>query len=332
MKKVIIILVKIGICLLGSVFILAGLVGLIACFTEDQNLLVLDIIFTIIFFGLGIFLFVVNKLIGGKETSPSLNKNIQSPQNRPSDAVKCDTAMPVQNRTSAGQLGAAQLYNEHERPISGRQYIETDDGILRGDGKPFDDNDVPYLIQLSYEKAQQAENESANPKFHRSEKEEDFSYNFMMKYGHETSVFTDKFQNLYRNAYKTNDLSQRIDLLQEAIKAYEHAKGFCYSKGKGGIIYFQDMWEHMSNSQNTCYSYLDNIKRSLSESILERDTIIPGILNTVLENDGILQKDIYKELPNIDKSHIQRVIKTLESQGKIRRVKKSNSYELHIVK
>lgn len=111
MKKVVIILVKLGICLLGSVFILAGLVGLITCFTEDQNLLVLDIIFTIIFFGLGIFLFIVNKLIGGKETSPSLNNyNIQnqSPQNIPSGAVKYDTATPVQNQTSAEQLQAAQ--------------------------------------------------------------------------------------------------------------------------------------------------------------------------------------------------------------------------------
>lgn len=33
------------------------------------------------------------------------------------------------------------------------QYIETDSTIQRADGKPFSDEEVPYLMQLSYEKA-----------------------------------------------------------------------------------------------------------------------------------------------------------------------------------
>lgn len=37
------------------------------------------------------------------------------------------------------------------------QYIETDTGIQRVDGKPFTDEDVPYLMQLDYEKALEKE-------------------------------------------------------------------------------------------------------------------------------------------------------------------------------
>lgn len=102
-------------------------------------------------------------------------------------------------------------------------------------------------------------------------------------------------------------------------------------EGKGGTIYFQDMWEFMHNSNSSCYSYLDNLTKSLNETLLERDIIIPGILKAITEKDGILQKDIYKELPDISKSDIQRVLKKLEANEKISRLKKSNSYELHII-
>ena len=184
---------------------------------------------------------------------------------------------------------------------------------------------------FGYEAARKEEQMSSNPKFHRTEREDDLSFSFEMKYKNEVSKMENKFDSLYRDAYVVNDLSERIELLRQSASAFEDAKKFCYSKGKGGTIYFQDMWECLHNSRNDCFSYLDKINEGLNQSLLERDTIIPSIFCAINESDGILQKDIYKELPDVSKSDIQRVIRALESEGKIKRTKKSNSYMLEIV-
>lgn len=209
-------------------------------------------------------------------------------------------------------------------------YIETGKTIIRTDNKPISDEEVPYLIQVGYENALRKMQESPNPKFHRTFKESDLSFNFSMKYSSEISKREDKFETLYRTASQTDDLSKRIELLNQAVVAFEKARNFCYSKGKGGTIYFQDMWEHMHNSQNPCFSYLDTIRDSLNEALSERDEIIPSIIEIITMNGGILQKDIYNELPNLKKSDIQQIIKKLETEGKLQRLKKSGSYELHV--
>ncbi len=152
-----------------------------------------------------------------------------------------------------------------------------------------------------------------------------------MKYDDEINNLTEKFESLYDDAYKTNDLTERITLLNEAITAYEKAKKFCYSKGKGGTIYFQDMWEYLYNFDNQWHSYLDNIKKLLEETEYLRDTVIPQIINTIATNDGILQKNIYKFMPDINKSLIQHTLRQLETDSKISRIKKGSSYELHIL-
>lgn len=212
-------------------------------------------------------------------------------------------------------------------------YIETVNGtIFRADREQIQNEEIPYLMQIDYEKALNYTNTSKNPKFHRTPKEEELSYQFFIRNAAEADRLSDKFMDLYRSAYHTDDLSERIRLLHESIVAFEKAKKYCYSKGKGGTIYFQDMWEYMHNSQNECYSYLDNINNSLNEALYERDTIIPGIIDAVKEYDGILQKDIYAKLPNINKTDIQRIIRKLESENVLIRKKKSNSYELHLIK
>lgn len=213
---------------------------------------------------------------------------------------------------------------------SGISYIEDDKMIARTDGKEITDAEIPYLIQAEHEEVLQTQNNSSNPKFHRTAREEDLSFNFEMKYGNEISVLTEKFESLYRDAYKTNDFDKRIALLKETIKAFEKAKKFCYSKGKGGTIYFQDMWEHLHNSHNQCFSYLDNVQASLEDTIYLKDEVVPDIIDTISKNDGILQRNIYKMLPDIDKSTIQNTLKLLESENILSRSKKGNSYELHI--
>ena len=187
-------------------------------------------------------------------------------------------------------------------------------------------------MQLGYSEALHAEAKLDNPIFHRTEREDELSFAFMMKYGRDLSVYTEQFENLYHAAYETNNLSKKIELLNHSLLAFEKAKKFAYSKGKGGTIYFQDMYEHMHNSRNNCFSYADIIQSSLDWVIQERDVIIPGILQIVNDNDGILQKNIYDKLPSISRSDIQREIRKLENEHILTRTKKSNSYELHIIR
>lgn len=223
-----------------------------------------------------------------------------------------------------------QINNIPKSEPTGPQYIEDGNVIYRTDGKKITDAEVPYLMQPSYEKALNTERTSSNPKFHRTEREDELSYQFECTHGNKVCQLEDNFENLYRAAYQTDDISECIRLLEESALAFEKAKKFCYSKGKGGTIYFQDTWEYMHNSQNDCFSYLDNILNALEESKKKRDVVIPGVIDAIRNNDGILQKNIYTLLPEVSKSEIQAVIKELEANGTISRTKKSNSYELHL--
>ena len=228
------------------------------------------------------------------------------------------------NKSAAVLSDNKQIDNRTKSEPTGPQYIENDNVIYRTDGKKITDAEIPYLMQLGYEKA------STNPKFHRTEREDELSYQFECTHGNKACQLEEKFEDLYVSALKTKDLLERISLLQEAVVAFEKAKKFCYSKGKGGTIYFQDMWEYMQNSQNDCFSYLDNIINALEQAKRKRDVIIPSVLNAISENDGVLQKNIYSLLPDISKSEIQSIIRDLEGNGSIQRTKKSGSYELHI--
>ena len=266
--------------LFGIMFLLSSLGGLINCFLDQSNL-ALYIIFTLIFFVIGITLLKI--------------------------AVK---KQPEKHSCEQNTVA------EKVIPSFSSQYIEDGNTFVHTDRSPITDEEIPDLIQLGYENALLAEKTSNNPKFHRTECEEDLSYNFEAKYGNQVCALTDKFEVLYRNA----------------IDSFEKAKKFCYAKGKGGTIYFQDMYECLHNSSNSCFSYADLIQNNLDAAIQERDVIIPGILQIVNDNDCILQKNIYTKLPSVSKTDIQRILRKLEAENKIIRIKKSSSYELHIVK
>lgn len=214
------------------------------------------------------------------------------------------------------------MFNENPKNTA---YIDTKTTIYRADGKEISDKEIPYLIQLGYEHTLQTEANSSNPKFHRTAREDDLSYNFESKYYNEISKRTTKFEDLYHDSYTEKNLSKKILLLEEALKEYDCCKKFCYSKGKVGTIYFQDMYEYLSNSHNECFSYRDMILNTLKESYFERDELIPEIKKVISCHDGILQKNIYKELPEF-----QRMLRKLESENIITRIKKSGTYELHL--
>ena len=267
--------------LFGIMFLLSSLGGLINCFLDQSNL-ALYIIFTLIFFVIGITLLKI--------------------------AVK---RQPEKHSCEQNTVA------EKVIPSFSSQYIEDGNTFVHTGRSPITDEEIPDLIQLGYENALLAEKTSNNPKFHRTECEEDLSYNFEAKYGNQVCALTDKFEVLYRNAIQTDELNQKIDLLQNAIDSFEKAKKFCYAKGKGGTIYFQDMYECLHNSSNSCFSYADLIQNNLDAAIQERDVIIPGILQIVNDNDCILQKNIYTKLPSVSKTDIQRILRKLEAEYKI---------------
>lgn len=128
------------------------------------------------------------------------------------------------------------------------------------------DEDVTELIQQGLKKAMEYEQNSTNPKFHRTPHEEELEFQFSQRWEEKLEPLIDKFETAYYNAYKINDLDLKIEELEKALSAFQAAKQFCYNKSKGGMLYFQDMWENMHNSQNERYSYEDLINDAIEEA------------------------------------------------------------------
>lgn len=130
------------------------------------------------------------------------------------------------------------------------------------------DEEVPALIQLGYGRAIERAKQSENPKFHRSWHESDLAFNFSETYGQALA----KLENdIYGSAKQIGPISKKflklstseeiqaaINRCQVEIDAFEQCKAFCYSKGAGGVIWFQDRWEYCHNSRNECFSYIDS--------------------------------------------------------------------------
>lgn len=352
----VIILKKVVLCIMGTIFALSGIGGILGC-TVALNVptVIFFIIFSVVFFALGIVCFhsaLKKHTIPIPEDANSQTDNccqttdfVATENTLPDNVEEMHTnCVPLEMPAANEKVGLAdaeemtvedQASDAHKNASSDTppvSYIEDGSSIYRTDGKPISDEEVTHLMQSGYEEALQSEKKSDNPKFHRTDREEELSFNFAMKYEAELYIYINQFEDLYRSAYHTDDLSQKIDLLNRALTAFEKAKKFAYSKGKGGTIYFQDMFEHLHNSNNGCFSYANIIQDCLDSAIQERDVTIPGILQIVSDNDGILQKNVYNKLPSVSRSDIQRVIRKLEQEHRLTRAKKSGSYELHIVR
>ena len=179
------------------------------------------------------------------------------------------------------------------------------------------DAEVPYLIQSEYEESLATQSIPV-----RTKKERELAFNFEMNHFDKYSELEFKLMDLELKAKQENNLSEKIQLLEKTIAAYEKLKRFCYSKGKGGTIFFQDEWESKP--------FLSDIQEELEETKHQRDTIASDILDGIQESEGISQKRLYTLFPELSTSEIQFIIKKLEGDGSIKRIKKNNSYELHI--
>lgn len=103
-----------------------------------------------------------------------------------------------------------------------------------------------------------------NPKFNRSWEEQDKKFQFHQKY-------YGTIQSLEDSIYPSND--QLIENRIESIRAFNSLQRFCYSIGKAGRLYFDDMWLHCHNSKNPCFSFKDTIKNQLENLFAKYDQL-----------------------------------------------------------
>ena len=179
----------------------------------------------------------------------------------------------------------------------------------------------------------ESHNNSPNPKFHRSEREEKLKHDFFCKYYQQNSKLDsleDRLLELRSIAMKEKNRDKKIIKLNEALECYDKIRKFCDSEGEGGKLYFEDMWEHCHNSSDPDFSYGNIMLELRNELINERELYIPQILNIISNNALILQKDLYVLVPSIKKYTVQKLLRELEHESKITRTKKNGSYTLKI--
>ncbi|BDH60089.1 hypothetical protein MTP04_02190 [Lysinibacillus sp. PLM2] len=205
-----------------------------------------------------------------------------------------------------------------------------------------------------YQKALEYEIVSTNPKFNRTTKEEDLVFNFSYKHAEtlgnlESAVYVEvnKIQKVY-------DVNERMLQCKKALESYEKLKSFCLSKGKGGKIHFEDMWEHCHNSKNPDFRFIESVEieldyllnnkeeaeeklKNIKLKVEDREKIKlfkenakDELIQLIAENYGILQKNIYQQYDDIYKPTIKNTIKNLCDLGIVERVKEGNNYKLYL--
>lgn len=278
-----------------------------------------------------------------KTTNPDLNcqhnsqtitDQVKEQTPQPSNPVNCAISPKDELPNKLNENIKTNTFNDKtlETPNEETQsnYIKVGNTYQRADGKPISDEDIPNLINIGYQQSIENEKQSTNIKFHRTEKEEEMSLQFMMSEHKELDKIINEFENFYRQSAKTDSIDEKIELLEKAVASFEKAKKSAY-KTKAGKIYFQDMYEHMHNSRDEDFSYLDLIESELDALIDDRDYTIPTLKKIISEHNGIMQKDVYQYVSDIPKSEVQRYIKLFEKEGIIKRTKKGNSYVLELL-
>lgn len=217
-------------------------------------------------------------------------------------------------------------YPNEDTDIPGEAYIYDKRGrfVGRADGKKINDADAAFLMRDGLERAKEIYERSPNPKFHRTEEEEELKFQFSCKYGEQSQRLCDKFHDLAHQASLCDDCETKLVILQKCTDAYEIAKRWHYNKSKGAMLWFQDYWENCHNTQSDCFAWIDGVYSYIDELINIRDVITPWILENA--KNGFLQTEIYKAFPKDDKTMLRKEIANLAEQGKVRKDKKGSTY------
>ena len=220
------------------------------------------------------------------------------------------------------------LVNDEKTEQTSDVYIlDQEDHVTgRADGKPISEKEIPYLIEQGLDSARTYYDNSPNPKFHRSEQEFELSYRFECNHGTESQKKIDAFTDHAKFALEAVNIDEKIRLLEETIDLFYKARDWHYKKSKGGMIYFQDMWEHLHNSRNPDFSWVDPEKETLKSAILERDEIEPWILQHA--DPGFMQPEIYRAFPSVEQATLRKSIDRLVNLGGLNKEKIGRSYRI----
>lgn len=140
--------------------------------------------------------------------------------------------------------------------------------------------------------------EAVNSNIEDTSLDEELLFQFILKYHNEIYAVEN---NVHKTSYIRIDMKtpkfsddytikDLIETCNDHINAYESLRHFCYSKGKGGEIYFQIMWEYCRDSRHDSMRYTDNIveyKEILLELLQDKDRIITNSLEIIESTDNI---------------------------------------------
>lgn len=172
------------------------------------------------------------------------------------------------------------------------------------------------------------------------------SDDFYLNYYDEIEKYENKFNKSNFKIYEINDIDLRIKQYEKTIKLLNDFKNYCLSKGKGGQKYFEDMWEHCHNSKNPNFKFIDKLYSELNDLKNNKEfyikqsreheeinafkkTVDNELINLISQNQGILQKDIYKYFEPHFKDSIQSSLYFMAKNKKITREKFKNTYKLY---
>ncbi len=268
-------------------------------------------------------------------TSPALRKVVYDLLVKSHESVKSDLRMEATKkkpRQDSNGTKSDEIQPSCQTENKGSHtYFTADHTIQRTDHKPITEEDIPHRIHAGLEAASAQEQNNPNPKFHRSEREEELSFQFWYKHGEKISELENKIYG--SEAPSSTDVDEQIAQLKDQIEAFYKLRKYCY-RTKGGTIYFQDTWEYCRNSKNHIFSYVDDLENEL-EYLTKYYNVLKNleamIIDCIKTHPNLLQKNIYALIEPDLKSTIQSKIRELEKAGKIKRTKKSNSYILEVI-
>lgn len=128
-----------------------------------------------------------------------------------------------------------------------------------------DGRTLEQTLKDGYKGAILSQQKSKNPKFHRTPREKDLSFDFYQKnqemlkeieeqiYDLDEKIVKIKKNKKYANQYSEEEIK---NICKKEIDMYQSLKRFCYSSGQGGIIYFQDMWEYCHYNWDDCFPFI----------------------------------------------------------------------------
>lgn len=203
---------------------------------------------------------------------------------------------------------------------------------------------TPSLIEENMRIYDEYMANSSNPKFHRTKEESSLCDDFFLNHQAKIKFYERKIYNNFKGFEKTLPVVMRINSLKKSIKAYYQFKEYCYQT-PGGCIYFQNMWEYCHNSKKECFTYVDTLQELLTyleenkELIIDKEQKLPvlesDLMDFIEKNNGILQRDIYKQLYSkynpFLRCEIQKILRDWENDCIVERKKHKSTYQIYLL-